>query len=414
MIGMFQPRWGDLPMILDTDSGIAAIEREQITKRRPVEVEGATLYQPPPSGGEALAKLVPAEHCSIDSLTLHTIKLLQYAKKLRSLLHTLQQQQDSSKTTDTDNAQTHPPPPPVPEYPESQDRQPGDIRGKNPDSDFVRGKGKPPPELSFHVIRQILRKAVAAVFAHVGFDTTSELVLETLVDIVHDHYLRVCRLMRVARDREALTGNTAFVDVIEQVFHEIGLGSMTELHNFYQHRVVAYHRGMMKTCQQLMHDYEKLRRPEVKPTEDSKLTKIKEEPVSEIEFPVMEEVEETTTTETAEPPLQLEELQTMEPDPSSCLKGEDNIKWPPGQSGKKESVEISSVNLDPEDEVINVSDSPAASAGEPDVSQSIPSISDTMSPSMDNIRVGKPPPKKKVLVVSDTMLLTGSDFFTTA
>ena len=39
-------RWGDLPVLPDTDSGIAAIEREQMTKPRPMEVEGPPLHQP--------------------------------------------------------------------------------------------------------------------------------------------------------------------------------------------------------------------------------------------------------------------------------------------------------------------------------------------------------------------------------
>ena len=39
-------KWGDLPVIPDTDSGIAALEREQMTKPRPMEVEGPALHQP--------------------------------------------------------------------------------------------------------------------------------------------------------------------------------------------------------------------------------------------------------------------------------------------------------------------------------------------------------------------------------
>ena len=40
-------RWGDLPVIRDTESGIAAIEREQMTKPRPLEIEEPALHQPP-------------------------------------------------------------------------------------------------------------------------------------------------------------------------------------------------------------------------------------------------------------------------------------------------------------------------------------------------------------------------------
>ena len=39
-------RWGDLTVTPDTASGIAALEREQMTKPRPMEVEGPALHQP--------------------------------------------------------------------------------------------------------------------------------------------------------------------------------------------------------------------------------------------------------------------------------------------------------------------------------------------------------------------------------
>lgn len=38
--------WGEIPDVADTDSGIAALEREQITKPRPMDVEGHLLHQP--------------------------------------------------------------------------------------------------------------------------------------------------------------------------------------------------------------------------------------------------------------------------------------------------------------------------------------------------------------------------------
>jgi hypothetical protein len=39
-------KWGEIPSAPETDSGIAAIEREQLTKLRPIEVEGPRLHQP--------------------------------------------------------------------------------------------------------------------------------------------------------------------------------------------------------------------------------------------------------------------------------------------------------------------------------------------------------------------------------
>ena len=38
--------WGDLPSLPETDTGIAAIEREQAAKLKNLEVEGPRLHQP--------------------------------------------------------------------------------------------------------------------------------------------------------------------------------------------------------------------------------------------------------------------------------------------------------------------------------------------------------------------------------
>ena len=38
--------WGTLPVPPEPDSGIAALEREQMMKARPMEVEGPPLHQP--------------------------------------------------------------------------------------------------------------------------------------------------------------------------------------------------------------------------------------------------------------------------------------------------------------------------------------------------------------------------------
>ena len=43
---MMSKRWGEVPLVQDTESGIAAIEREQMTKPRPMDVEGPVLHQP--------------------------------------------------------------------------------------------------------------------------------------------------------------------------------------------------------------------------------------------------------------------------------------------------------------------------------------------------------------------------------
>ena len=82
--------------------------------------------------------------------------------------------------------------------------------------------------------------------AHAGFECAQESVLETLTDLVHEHYLRLTRLLRVAVDREARLGASPFPDVVEQVFHEVGIGSVLALQRFWQVRIKDYHSYMLQ------------------------------------------------------------------------------------------------------------------------------------------------------------------------
>lgn len=87
---------------------------------------------------------------------------------------------------------------------------------------------------------------MATVLAHAGFELAQESVLETLTDLVHEHYLRITRLLRVAVDREARLGASPFPDVVEQVFHEVGIGSVLALQRFWQVRIKDYHSYMLQ------------------------------------------------------------------------------------------------------------------------------------------------------------------------
>lgn len=113
-------------------------------------------------------------------------------------------------------------------------------------SSILRGKGEPVTELSWPSCRQLLYQSVATVLAHAGFESAQESVLETLTDLVHEHYTRVTRLLRVAVDREARLGASPFPDVVEQVFHEVGIGSVLALQRFWQVRIKDYHSYMLQ------------------------------------------------------------------------------------------------------------------------------------------------------------------------
>ncbi|XP_067000225.1 STAGA complex 65 subunit gamma [Anabrus simplex] len=221
------------------------------------------LYQP--CGYQEPTKIeLPAECSAMDDTVLHTIKLLQYEKKMTALINHIQPQM--RKISDMSEVQDLKPP----VFPEQVEKKPlhtlkypfGYMEIKS--SPFTRGEPVSVPELNLTNTRLILRKAVAALFAHVGYDTTTQAVLDTMTDIAEDFILKFVNLLRIAVDQELTSGSTSFPDPVERVFAEMGLGSMLSLHTFYQQRVLMYHQRVLNDCLWLATRYSQLTESTVK------------------------------------------------------------------------------------------------------------------------------------------------------
>ncbi|GAB6023116.1 Suppressor of Ty 7 [Chamberlinius hualienensis] len=278
-------RWGEIPLDPDTESGIAAIEREHITKPRPMELDGPLLCQPNKLDQSSYTD-TPVECTFGDAKIAHTIALNQYAKKMKVLVASLQQNENSDP-----DVPLFIPTMPVMESNDQELYHKAHSLTRCFESKFRQGIGVAPPEITEQLAKKILRKAVAVMCAHAGFDTTTECVLETLIDVTHEYYLKITRLLRADADRAALVRGTAFPDVVEQVCHEIGIGSMRNLVGFYQKRVVEYHKDLVKTCQKLTAEYKKLKSPEIL-KENIIEEIIKEEDVPQIHFPSTDDFDE--------------------------------------------------------------------------------------------------------------------------
>ncbi|XP_057715150.1 STAGA complex 65 subunit gamma [Corythoichthys intestinalis] len=290
--------WGEIPGPAGPPASRGSFDLLQ-REFRSVEMQDPPLHQPSAQRPRPTTMLdIPSEPCS---LTIHTVQLCQHVRRLRGLLAAAQGQGPTSsevsvklEEVDTNLPLRPPTPPPIPDDLLPLDckdpRQPFQLRHSDPESDFYKGRGEPVTELSWPSCRQLLYQSVATILAHAGFETAQESVLETLTDLVHEHYLRLTRLLRVAVDREARLGASPFPDVIEQVFHEVGIGSVLALQRFWQVRIKDYHSYMLQVSNDLSEEYERLVNPE-KALEDSKPPRIKEEPMSDISFPVSEEPE---------------------------------------------------------------------------------------------------------------------------
>ncbi|XP_061700086.1 STAGA complex 65 subunit gamma isoform X2 [Syngnathoides biaculeatus] len=256
--------WGEIPGPPGAPASRSSFDLLQ-REFRSVEMQDPPLHQPSAQRPRPTTMLdIPSEPCS---LTIHTVQLCHHARRLRGLLAAAQGQGSTSseisgKLEDADsNLPLRPPTPPA--LPDDllpldckDPLQPFQLRHSDPESDFYKGRGEPVTELSWPSCRQLLYQSVATILAHAGFETAQESVLETLTDLVHEHYLRLTRLLRVAVDREARLGASPFPDVMEQVFHEVGIGSVLALQRFWQVRVKDYHSYMLQVSNDLSEEYE--------------------------------------------------------------------------------------------------------------------------------------------------------------
>lgn len=96
--------------------------------------------------------------------------------------------------------------------------------------------------------RNLLRYAVTVLLAHIGFENSSDIAIETLIDIA-DHFLRrMTLLLKVATEKR----DHGFPDAVERVLLETGVGGVTALHDYYQEYVLKFEENMRKQVEEMM------------------------------------------------------------------------------------------------------------------------------------------------------------------
>jgi len=305
--------------VSDIDSGIAAVEREQITRPVAMEMEGPPLHQPinhrsPASTHETLPS--PSNNFQMDPMVIHSIRLLQYIKRTQKA-NKAELQADIKSDPDAPLANIGP----IPPYEGPPLREPSDKKfttEEDYDRPFVRGEGKSPPSIDDITCRKLLRRSTAAICAHLSFESATESVLETLTDVCHEFLCQLTSHLATARDRTSTNGHSGFPDVIERVFHDMGLGGVTGLGRFYQSRVLGYHQRLVHQCEQLAaQDAPRGLCAGAPGTTDAvnddgdtlHVISIKEENGGDMQFPLLDENDEVTD---AEQLLNIENLGTLE------------------------------------------------------------------------------------------------------
>lgn len=146
----------------------------------------------------------------MDSTVINTIKLIQHSKQMSQLIEAAKEQTELMADTQIN---TFPPALEIPELPPEnltyKLNYPIQYMDKEY-SDFNLGKGPKIPEVTMKTAKQLLKKSVAALLAHAGYQTTRESVLNTFTDVVEEYIEKMTALLRVAVDQGANVMATGF------------------------------------------------------------------------------------------------------------------------------------------------------------------------------------------------------------
>ncbi|KAF2357671.1 Bromodomain associated domain [Trinorchestia longiramus] len=111
-------------------------------------------------------------------------------------------------------------------------------------------------QIEHSTARKMLRQAVALVLVHSGFTDSSETVLRTLTDLMHDFLIKLTKTYRTNVDVSILNmGYSPFHDVLEQTLQELHIGGLRDFHTMYKERVQNYHNLVKANALQLTNHY---------------------------------------------------------------------------------------------------------------------------------------------------------------
>ncbi|XP_054283787.1 STAGA complex 65 subunit gamma isoform X2 [Macrosteles quadrilineatus] len=277
--------WGEIPEPRNTEwDKVVPKEIGKLVILSAIKPELPKVKQPQPDEDADKVIVLGPEYSAMEENVLYTIKLLQHARQVAELLYIA----TSGEEEFNGDIKECPPMPqaPVKEL-KCQESHPLHYLPKE-ETPFTLGTPMSVPSLGRDVTKEILFKTVATLCAHVGFSSGMQSSIQLLTDIAEDFLRRFTCLLRFAVDREELYGNSGFPDAMERVFHEMGLGSVVSLHDYYQTRVLKYRDKCKAECEDLLKKYQVVA-PTIK-REPEDIVRFKteissEEDIPEIHFP---------------------------------------------------------------------------------------------------------------------------------
>uniref|UniRef100_A0A8D8R1M6 STAGA complex 65 subunit gamma n=1 Tax=Cacopsylla melanoneura TaxID=428564 RepID=A0A8D8R1M6_9HEMI len=253
--------WGEIPKTGPSEEAIALQNAkpilDQIINAAFEENVDTPLYeinttQPPTT-------TVDPKFCAMEENVLYTIGLLKYTSYLEDLIE--KYRSGTANLTEIKHILSQAPVPKFDEKSLPKARKHGNREDKNGISYFRQGKWPPderPPEIpSRQIMLKLLTKSVMTILAHTGFDDTTGSAVSVLTEVADDYFNKFLSTLRDNTDNFFTpSSDIGFVDPMEATYHQMGIGSILVISDYYQNMVVGQR---IKAKNRIIELYEELK-----------------------------------------------------------------------------------------------------------------------------------------------------------
>ncbi|EDW82362.1 uncharacterized protein Dwil_GK25763 [Drosophila willistoni] len=128
------------------------------------------------------------------------------------------------------------------------------------DTAYSRGEPQPYPEISSLVCRQTLRKVMCGMLRLAGFTDCSESAIQLLTDATEEFLRSFIGEYRETYDINPRLKKSTMLRLLplEQAYTSVTGTSLTQVHNYYKHRVMARNRAEIAEFNCVLQEYDKL------------------------------------------------------------------------------------------------------------------------------------------------------------
>ncbi|KAM8703443.1 hypothetical protein ACLKA7_008118 [Drosophila subpalustris] len=128
------------------------------------------------------------------------------------------------------------------------------------DTAFSRGDPQPYPEISSNICRHTLRKVMCGLLRLAGFTDCSETAVMLLTDATEEFMRSFVTEYRGYYDIDAKLEKSTSLQLppLEQAYFSMTGTSLTQVHNYYKHKVITRNRAEIAEFNSVLQEYDKL------------------------------------------------------------------------------------------------------------------------------------------------------------